>query len=256
MATTSERVTIASLLRVPGFTRLFLASMAGRLPASALGLVLILHVRGLTGSFAAGGAVAGAYALANGVTGPLLGRLVDRRGQGAVLVPAALASSAAIVAIALLPHGAAVAPAVAPAGSFVEGWGRSGKGDGQFDLTRANGDAYGNVAFGRDGSIYVLDVGNLRVQRFDADRKYLSAWGGFGTGPGQFIDPIGMALDEDGNVNVLDDGRGVVETYTPDGRIIERSGHSRQPWRQTTARTSSPSARTVIYTSASLRPTR
>ena len=98
---------------MPGFTRLFLASMAGRLPASALGLVLILHVRGLTGSFAAGGAVAGAYALANGVTGPLLGRLVDRRGQGAVLVPAALVSSAAIVALALLPHGAAVAPAVA-----------------------------------------------------------------------------------------------------------------------------------------------
>jgi MFS family permease len=113
MATTTERVTIASLLRVPGFTRLFLASMAGRLPASALGLVLILHVRGLTGSFAAGGAVAGAYALANGVTGPLLGRLVDRRGQGTVLVPAALVSSAAIVALALLPHGAAVAPAVA-----------------------------------------------------------------------------------------------------------------------------------------------
>ena len=113
MATTTERFTIASLLRVPGFTRLFLASMAGRLPASALGLVLILHVRGLTGSFAAGGAVAGAYALANGVTGPLLGRLVDRRGQGVVLVPAALVSSAAIVAIALLPHGAAVAPALA-----------------------------------------------------------------------------------------------------------------------------------------------
>ena len=113
MATATERVTISSLLRVPGFTRLFLASMAGRLPASALGLVLILHVRGLTGSFAAGGAVAGAYALANGVTGPLLGRLVDRRGQGVVLVPAALVSSAAIVAVALLPRGAAVAPAIA-----------------------------------------------------------------------------------------------------------------------------------------------
>ena len=62
----SERVPIGTLLRVPGFARLFLASMAGRLPASALGLVLILHMRALTGSFAAGGAVAGAYALACG----------------------------------------------------------------------------------------------------------------------------------------------------------------------------------------------
>ena len=110
---TAERVPIGALLRVPGFARLFLASMAGRLPASALGLVLILHVRHLTGSFAAGGAVAGAYALANGVTAPMLGRLVDRRGQGPVLVPAALVSAAAIVAVALLPHGVAVAPAIA-----------------------------------------------------------------------------------------------------------------------------------------------
>jgi MFS family permease len=112
-APATTRVSLGSVLRVPGFTPLFVASMAGRLPASALGLVLILHIRGLTGSFAAGGAVAGAYALANGVTGPLLGRLVDRRGQAPVLVPAALVSAAAIVAVALLPHGVAVAPAIA-----------------------------------------------------------------------------------------------------------------------------------------------
>src|ERR687889_2864523 len=97
-AAASARVPIGSLLRIPGFVRLFLASMAGRLPASALGLVLILRTRELTGSFAAGGAVAGAYALANGVTGPLLGRLVDRRGQGPVLVPAGLLATCALLA--------------------------------------------------------------------------------------------------------------------------------------------------------------
>ena len=113
MATGTGRVSLGSLLQVPGFARLFLASMAGRLPASALGLVFILRTRELTGSYAAGGAVAGAYALANGVTSPLLGRLVDRRGQAAVLVPAALVASVALVAFALLPPGAAVLPAVA-----------------------------------------------------------------------------------------------------------------------------------------------
>ncbi len=110
---TDQRTSIAQLLRVPGFAPLFLASMAGRLPASAFGLVLILRTRELTGSFAAGGAVAGAWALANGITGPLLGRLVDRRGQTAVLLPAALLSTAAIIGFALLPHGVAVAPAIA-----------------------------------------------------------------------------------------------------------------------------------------------
>ena len=113
MATAAARVPLGSLLRVPGFAPLFLASMAGRLPAAALGLVLILRTRELTGSFAAGGAVAGGFALANGLTAPLLGRLVDRRGQGPVLAPAALLSAAAITAVALLPHGVAVLPALA-----------------------------------------------------------------------------------------------------------------------------------------------
>ena len=45
MATSTGRVSLGSLLRVPGFARLFLASMAGRLPASALGLVFILRTR-------------------------------------------------------------------------------------------------------------------------------------------------------------------------------------------------------------------
>src|SRR3954447_15009651 len=117
MATTTARVPLSQLLRLPGFTPALLASMAGRLPASALGLVFILRTRELTGSYAAAGAVAGAFALANGITAPLLGRLVDRRGQGAVLVPAAIVATSAIVGFALLPHGAAAAAAVALAGA-------------------------------------------------------------------------------------------------------------------------------------------
>jgi sugar lactone lactonase YvrE len=105
-------------------------------------------------------------------------------------------------------------------GQFVGPWGESGRGDGQFDFTRANGDAYGNVAFGPDGTFYVLDVGNRRIQRFDKDRTFLSAWGTFGRSPGQFVDPVGLAFDADGNLNVLDDGRGVVETYSPAGKVV------------------------------------
>jgi len=113
MATTAARVPITSVLRVPGFTPLFLASLAARMPVAALGLLLILRTRELTGSYAAGGAVAGAYALANGVTAPLLGRLVDRRGQTPVLVPAAIVAACAFTGFALLPHGVAPAAAVA-----------------------------------------------------------------------------------------------------------------------------------------------
>ena len=114
MSTSSpDRVSLSALLRVPGFGWLFLASTAGRLPVSALGLVFILRTRELTGSYAAGGAVAAAYALANGVTAPALGRMVDRRGQGAVLVPAALIGSVALVIFALLGEGVPVIAAMA-----------------------------------------------------------------------------------------------------------------------------------------------
>jgi outer membrane protein assembly factor BamB len=105
-------------------------------------------------------------------------------------------------------------------GTFVESWGSSGSGKGQFDLTRANGDPYGMIAFTSDGDFFLLDVGNRRVQHFSRDRKFVSAWGSFGAGPGQFSDPVSLALDKDGNVNVLDNARGVIETYSPGGKVL------------------------------------
>ena len=55
----------------------------------ALGLLFVLHTQALTGSYARGGAVAGAYTLALGISNPLLARVVDRRGQTLVLLRAA-----------------------------------------------------------------------------------------------------------------------------------------------------------------------
>ena len=105
-------------------------------------------------------------------------------------------------------------------GDYVESWGTSGTADGAFDLTRGNGDPYGAIAFAPDGSFYVLDVGNHRVQQFDTDRRFVRAWGTFGTGPGQFNDPVGLAVDADGQVHVLDDVRGVIETFDAEGNVL------------------------------------
>ena len=105
-------------------------------------------------------------------------------------------------------------------GKLLEEWGESGRGPGQFDFTRGDGDGYGTLAFAKDGSFFVLDVGNHRVQHFDADRRFLRAWGGIGNRPGQFQDPVGIAVAPDGTVWVLDDKRSVVEHYRPDGKVI------------------------------------
>ena len=73
-----------------------------------LSIGLLVHAQHLTGSFAAAGLVTAVYAIALGVGGPLLGRLVDRRGQTLVLLASATVAAALLVAIALQPVGASL----------------------------------------------------------------------------------------------------------------------------------------------------
>lgn len=107
-----------------------------------------------------------------------------------------------------------------PDGTFVETWGTKGEGDGEFNLQRSNGDGYGGIAFAPDGSFYVLDVGNRRVERFSPEREFLGSWGGFGTEPGQYMDPLSIEVTDDGTVYVLDDVRDVVERYDLEGNVL------------------------------------
>lgn len=105
-------------------------------------------------------------------------------------------------------------------GTLLEEWSAPPDSAGAFDFTRDNGDGYGTLAFAKDGSFFVLDVGNKRVQAFDAKRRFIRAWGSFGGRPGEFTDPVGIAVAPDGTVWVLDDVRGVVEHDRPDGTVI------------------------------------
>jgi len=102
-----------AVLRVPGSFRVFAASMLARIPVTALGLVFVLRTKELTGSFAAAGVAAGLYALASAACGPALGRMADRRGQPAVLIPGAVLAAAALAVFAALPAGAPFAAIVA-----------------------------------------------------------------------------------------------------------------------------------------------
>lgn len=98
-----------SIAASPAAQRLFAASILARLPLAMLSIGLLVHARQLTGSFAQAGAVTGGYAIALGVGGPLLGRLVDRRGQTSVLLACASIAAALLVTIGLLPTGAPLA---------------------------------------------------------------------------------------------------------------------------------------------------
>src|SRR5687768_12282398 len=99
---------MTSFASTPGARRALVASIVARLPLTMIGIGLLIHAEHLTGSFAAAGLVSGAYAVATGAGGPLLGRLADRRGQLPVLVPSVLATTALLGGAALLPEGAAL----------------------------------------------------------------------------------------------------------------------------------------------------
>jgi MFS family permease len=102
--TTTPTPTIRTILRTPGMGRTYGTSLIARLPMGAHGLVLLLFVHRLTGSYALGGAASGAFALALALSSPALGRLIDRRGQTRVLVALALAQAAAHAALAAAPR--------------------------------------------------------------------------------------------------------------------------------------------------------
>ncbi|HEV2061996.1 MAG TPA: hypothetical protein VGR12_04010, partial [Solirubrobacteraceae bacterium] len=74
-----------AVLRAGRIGWLELATLIGRLPIGISGLALVLFLKDETGSFAAGGAVAGGMALGIGLGAPLMGRWVDRRGTGVLM---------------------------------------------------------------------------------------------------------------------------------------------------------------------------
>lgn len=84
-------------------------SLLARLPVAMLSIGLLVHTEHATGSYTSAGLVAGALALAQGVGGPLLGRLVDRRGQTTVLVSCAVVSGAGLAVTAVLAPDAPLA---------------------------------------------------------------------------------------------------------------------------------------------------
>ena len=90
-----------ALFAVPGVGRLLVSSILGRLPVGMFSLAILLFVHGRTGSFLVAGVAVGAFTMAGALTGPLLGALVDRRGQTPVLLPAAAGQALALVALVL-----------------------------------------------------------------------------------------------------------------------------------------------------------
>ncbi len=65
--------------------------------------------------------------------------------------------------------------------------------------------------------IYVADTGNERVQVFTPDGTFIRSWGGYGSEPNQFIEPVGIAVGPDDRVYVADSGNARISVFARDG---------------------------------------
>jgi len=103
--------------------------------------------------------------------------------------------------------------------------GSSGSGPGQFSRPRG-------VAVAADGSLYVADTMNHRIQHLSPQGELLDEWGGFSGGTeevapapnGTFNDPWGVAVAPDGTVYVADTWNHRVQHFTAQGEFLGSFG--------------------------------
>jgi len=148
-------------------------------------------------------------------------------------------------------------------GGFVLAWGNYGSGPGQF--ISAHG-----ITHDRDNCFYVVDDVNHRIQKFtstgtylkewycggsprhsavdtayyvyvtdhlahvvrkyDSSGTFIMSWGGYGTNPGQFAYPAGIAIDRFGYLYVADQHNHRIQKFTRDGVFITTFGVPGNGW--------------------------
>ena len=116
-----------------------------------------------------------------------------------------------------------------PAGTLIKQWGSPTGNDPNNPTTNAPPSTFNEpwgVAVGPDGSVYVTDTWNHRVQKFTADGQFVKTWGVFGQGTqtGTFYGPRGIAVDSQGRVYVVDTGNKRVVVFDPDGNYVTQFG--------------------------------
>jgi predicted membrane-bound mannosyltransferase/DNA-binding beta-propeller fold protein YncE len=139
------------------------------------------------------------------------------------------------------PHGIAAAPDgslyvadslnhriqhLDPNGNLIREWGRYAS----IDEGNAPGGTFNEpwgVAVGPDGSVYVADTWNHRVQKFTADGEFLTMWGAPVTDSAaavSFYGPRDIVLNQKGEVIVSDTGNKRILVFSADGEPLAQFG--------------------------------
>jgi MFS family permease len=90
-----------SVLTSPHVARLLAGTLIGRMPCGMVPLAILLLVQSREAPLALGGLLTAVYGLAYALSQPLLGRMVDRRGQTRVIATATAVATTALLALPL-----------------------------------------------------------------------------------------------------------------------------------------------------------
>jgi hypothetical protein len=114
------------------------------------------------------------------------------------------------------------------------GGGRGGNAAGRPPGAGINGDGFNrpsDVTWDRAGNTYVADGfgTNNRIAKFNKDGDFLKTWGQTGSGPGQFNQIRGIAIDAAGNIYVADAGNKRIQVFDGEGTFKAQIGNIGTP---------------------------
>jgi predicted membrane-bound mannosyltransferase/sugar lactone lactonase YvrE len=101
--------------------------------------------------------------------------------------------------------------------------GTNGDSPGEFNMPR-------DIAIAPDGSLYISDTGNHRIQHINTSGDVLHIWGSFAdqslgsAPPGTFYEPWGIAVDQSGFVYVADTWNHRIQKFSPQGTFVTQWG--------------------------------
>jgi sugar lactone lactonase YvrE len=90
-----------------------------------------------------------------------------------------------------------------------------GEGSGEARLGRPT-----NLAFNKEGYLFVSDLGRFQIVKFDRDGHFLGTIGEIGVESGTFARPKGIAVDRDDRLYVVDAAFANVQIFDKDGDLL------------------------------------
>jgi DNA-binding beta-propeller fold protein YncE len=104
-------------------------------------------------------------------------------------------------------------------GKFLSAFGGNGTGKGEFNYPT-------NIFKVKDGSLYITDSLNFRIQIFDRNGNFISSFGKQGDSLGDFSKPKGIAVDSEGHIYIADAHFDNVQIFDKNGKLLLTFGNT------------------------------